>query len=82
MKAVFTLLAFAGLALGWGDHYTTLTTYVTTTVCPVTSTKTEVCFPRDIFFLQKLTFPLGWFNRSYYNFDNVDDHSNWYYYGD
>lgn len=48
MKAVFSMLAFAGMALGWGgggDHYTTvttLTTYETTTVCPVTSTKTEV----------------------------------------
>jgi len=41
MKAVFTLFALAGVGLASKDHFTTLTTYVSTTVCPVTSTKYE-----------------------------------------
>ncbi|KAI1842705.1 hypothetical protein JX265_002689 [Neoarthrinium moseri] len=45
MKAVFSLLALAGSALaGYGHgegHETTLTTYETTTVCPITSTITK-----------------------------------------
>jgi hypothetical protein len=47
MKAVFSVLALAGSALaghgggGWGYGTSTIVTYETTTVCPVTSTITK-----------------------------------------
>lgn len=45
MKAFFVVLALAGLAFSWDKpehHYTKLTTYFTTTVCPITTTEYEV----------------------------------------
>lgn len=50
MKATFTMLALAALAFAqdlaprWPATTTTWTVLTTTTVCPVTSTKTEVSF--------------------------------------
>jgi len=38
MKVIFTLCALAVAVFAGKDHYTTLTTYVSTTVCPVTVT--------------------------------------------
>jgi hypothetical protein len=56
MKAVFSLLALAAVAVAqdlvpkWntGETTTTLTTFTTFTTCPVTSTTVEVSFFRCV----------------------------------